>query len=162
MTTILLQFEYRRMQKVWICITAKHQGRKNDPKSGLASPDYSGNLSGLVLGCSDADFWKSKIFFAALFKICAPLHRPKVKIFADVSSIPILFSQKFGDLSFFKMLLNVREIRWCSLQFDRILSSFRALPEIQITVGQWVFEFFNIWECFHFYFWQFGQIRLKK
>ena len=30
----------------------------NDPKSGLASPNHTKHLSGLVLGSIEADFWK--------------------------------------------------------------------------------------------------------
>ena len=33
-------------------------GTKNDPNSGLASPEHKLNLTGLVLGCTEADFCK--------------------------------------------------------------------------------------------------------
>ena len=31
---------------------------RNDPKSGLASPNHTANLSGLVLSCTEADLCK--------------------------------------------------------------------------------------------------------
>ena len=34
---------------------------KQDPQSALASPNRTANLSGLVLGCIEAVFWKASI-----------------------------------------------------------------------------------------------------
>ena len=40
--------------------------RFNDPKSGLASPNHTANLSGLVLGCIETEFCKSNLFWLLL------------------------------------------------------------------------------------------------
>ena len=40
-------------------------GDRNDPKAGLASPCQPANLSGLVLGCTDASDSESRLIFLA-------------------------------------------------------------------------------------------------
>ena len=76
----------RRIAQAERVIEVRNRGR-NDPKSGLASPNHTANLSGLVLGCIEAEFFKwvlilqhfsSSTHFAAcvqIYKICTFLYR---------------------------------------------------------------------------------------
>ena len=67
----------------------------NDPKAGFASPNHRVNLSGLVLGCIDAEFRKQiSTHFATRFKI--------YKIYQNMHTVAPLRTQVCGMLHYYE------------------------------------------------------------
>lgn len=81
---------------------------RNDPKSGLASPNHTANLLGPVLRFIDTDISKQNIHFAAclpIYKICtllqcstAPSSKIAEFILQHVGGIPGFFTKQFYQI----------------------------------------------------------------
>ena len=95
--------------------------KENNPKSGLASPHHTANLSVPVLGCIEANFCKQSLAnfhfatFCKIYKIMCICFPFRISIFVPLHSRSVhnvaQILQTFGENSgcVYKMSLNVTE-----------------------------------------------------